>query len=89
MHWIGTGLADWPGIGGLAPDWPKIGQFALDWHRIGRLAISIIFQLAIAVIKTFTGTKNQDWLGLDQIGSDWHDRKLLLERKNDFGSALN
>ena len=77
----------------MAPDWPKIGQFALDWHRIGRLAISIILQLAIAVIKTFTGTKNdcrlagidQDWLGLDQIGSDWHDRKLLLEGKNDFG----
>ena len=85
----------------MAPDWRIGTRLAKNWPIVNPNYIAIgncnNWHLAIAIIKTFTVTKNdcrlagidQDRHGLDQIGLDWHDRKLLLERKNDFGSALN
>ena len=76
----------------MAPDW-RIGTgLAKNWPIANPNYIAI----GNCNYKTFTGTKNdcrlagidQDRHGLDQIGLDWHDRKLLLERKNDFGLAL-
>ena len=83
---------NWHWIGGLAPDW-RIGTgLAKNWPIANPNYIAI----GNCNYKTFTGTKNdcrlagidQDRHGLDQIGLDWHDRKLLLERKNDFGLVL-